>query len=191
MTGPEAVILERRASTVATLEPLCRTNSTVQNVVDGPHSRLFIPKEPMGKTLVVYLHDGPFKSVGRGGDWITDIIARTGTPVLAVNYFGSSNRLRELAVSGQIAPLFAADVADAIAFATEKLPEPKELVFVAEGFGNFVGFASIMAEVARPEAFIILSGFTDPRQLFKEHVPDRDPYELNYLARAGRQTGRS
>jgi hypothetical protein len=188
-TGAEAIILERRGPTVATLEQLCHTSSAVQRVVEGPHSLLFTPKEPVGETLAVYMHDGPFTSVGRGGDWITDVIVRTGTPVLAINYFGSSSRLPELAVSGQIAPLFAADVEEAIAFARGKLSGQRKLIFVGQGFGSFAGFASMMADAARPEAFIILSGFTDPRHLFKEHVPNRDPFELNYLARAGRQLG--
>ena len=188
-TGAEAVILERRGRTVATLEQLCHTNSAVQSVVEGPHSLLFTPKEPAGERLAVYMHDGPFTSVGRGGDWITDVIVRTGTPVLAIDYFGSSHRLPELAVSGQIAPLFAADVEEAIAFAQGKLSGQRKLVFVGQGFGSFVGFASMMADAARPEAFIIVSGFADSRHLFKEHVPNRDPFELNYLARAGRQLG--
>ena len=186
-TGAEVVILERRGPSVVTLESLCQTRSAVQNVVAGPHSLLFLPKEPVGQTLAVYLHDGPFTNVGRGGDWITDTIVRTGTPVIAINYIGSSSRLRELAVSGQIAPLFAADVQEAVDFATKQLPGKRRLVFVGQGFGSLVGFASMMAEAVRPETFIVLSGITNPQHLFKEHIPNRDPFELNYLARAGRQ----
>ena len=189
-SGAEAVILERRGSRAATLEHLCRTDSPVRTVVEGPDSFLFVPQEPADNTLVVYLHDGPFASVGKGGDWITDVVVQTGIPVLAINYFGSSSRLRELAVARQIAPMFAADVERAVAFAQKEMPgQERKLVYIAQGFGTFVGFASMMAGVAWPDRFIAVSGLTDPLRVFADHVPSRDPFELNYLARAGRQLG--
>jgi hypothetical protein len=189
-TGAEAVVLERRGSRLETLEHLCRTNSPVKSVVEGPDSFLFLPHEPVGDKLVVYLHDGPFTSVGKGGDWITDIVAQTGTPVLAINYFGSSSRLRELAVAREIAPMLAADVERAVAFAQKELPgQERKPIFVAQGFGTFVGFASMMAGAAWPDRFIAVSGMTDPLRIFADHVPSRDPFALNYLARAGRQLG--
>ncbi len=49
-TGAEAVVLERRGPTVATLEQLCHTNSAVQSVVEGPNSFLFIPRQPPART---------------------------------------------------------------------------------------------------------------------------------------------
>jgi hypothetical protein len=188
--GPEAVILEKRGSATATLHHLCQTNSPVKSILEGANSVLFVPKADAGDKLAVYLHDDPFASVGRGGDWITDIVVRTGIPVLAINYFGSSSRMRELSIAREIVPLLAADIEDALDFARAKLPgKTRELAFVAQGFGSFVGFSAIMADAARPERFVILSGVTDPRHVFRDHVPGRDPLQLNYLSRAGRQLG--
>jgi hypothetical protein len=188
--GPEAIILERRGSTTAQLGQLCQTNAAVERIVEGPSSLLFIPKEPVADHLVVYLHDGPFASIGRDGDEITDIVAQTGTPILAINYFGSSSRLRELAVARDLAPMFAADVENAVTFARQQLPSKNlKITFLAGGFGAFVGFSSMTAEAVRPERFLILSGMVNARRIFNGHAPDRDPFELNFLTRAGRQLG--
>jgi pimeloyl-ACP methyl ester carboxylesterase len=45
------------------------------------------------------------------------------------------------------------------------------------------------AESVWPERFLSLSGMVDARRIFSGHSPDRDPFELNYLSRAGRQLG--
>lgn len=186
--GPEAVILERRGSTTAPLDHLCRTNSAAVRILEGPSSLLFVPKEPAGNALVVYLHDDPFSNVSRSGDWIADIVVRTGTPVLAVNYFGSRSRTNELAVTREIAPMFAKDIEQAVAFARTQLPgQDRKVIFVAHGFGALVGFSSMMAEAVWPERFLVLSGLIESRALFSDHMPDRSPVELNYLARTGRQ----
>jgi len=188
--GPQAAILERKGAQVSVLQSLCQTNASVSRVVSGPRSSLFIPEKLSGHKLVVYLHGGPFAFIGPDGSWLVDLLVASGSPVLAVNYTGSVDRLPDVKPDQDLAETYGTEIERAIGFARESLgSNDRKVVFVADSFGSLVGFSAILTHHAAPDGFFILSGLTEARRIFKDYGPDLDPAFQNYMTRAGRQIG--
>jgi len=188
--GPDITVLERVGQRTRIVSKLCQTRSPVSRIIPGPNSFLFLPQKKVGNKLVVALHGDPFEFTGREGSWLIDALLAEGTPVLAVNYFGSPDRSLEMKPDQDQAETYGADVGGAVAFARAALGSNPKTVFVVDGFGALVGFSAILSQRAAPDGVLVLSGLMSGSAAFEEFgTTNGSPYET-YMRRVERQFDR-
>jgi hypothetical protein len=187
VAGPEMQLLERRENAVAVRRTFC-TRTDVDRVAEGEHSILFVPKGADSRKLIVYLHDGPSARVGRGGNWLIDLLLASGHPVIAVNYTGSIGREREANDDRSWGNVFGDEIARAVTFARGDLGarEPA-VVLVGEGFGSLVGFSALSLQKIALSGFVSVSGLVSSDHLLSQLQSQSDTAFGNY-GRTARET---
>ncbi|MDC7694202.1 prolyl oligopeptidase family serine peptidase [Asticcacaulis sp. DXS10W] len=121
------------------------------------------------RALVVLPHDGPRAHVGRGYDWLAQVLASRGYVVLQPNYRGSDGygaALRE-AGKGQWAGKSLSDLADGVTYlAAQGLIDPKRVCIAGEGYGGYAALKGAQGQTPYRCAASI-NGIIDPADYLK------------------------
>lgn len=116
------------------------------------------------RALVVLPHDGPLAHIGRGFDWLAQVLASRGYVVLQPNYRGSDGFGAALAEAGkgEWAGKSLSDLADGVNYlAAQGLIDPKRVCIAGEGYGGYAALSGARSQSPYRCAASI-NGITDP-----------------------------